>query len=78
MCIYAHLDSLYTRLNQEKYRLEDDIKSGNIKAQEIRQVWITQIEKEIESEKEFLKTKYPEYKIVSEMSDDDIFNELNN
>jgi hypothetical protein len=68
----SHLDALNVRLSHERSYL---LEAKTNQEKELRKVWISQIEKEIEKEKEFLnmKTFAP-----SAVSDDDLLNELFN
>ena len=48
---YSHLDALTLRLYREKERLAN---AKNKKEKELRAVWIAQIEREIQAEKDFI------------------------
>lgn len=65
-----HLDSLNLRLSHERTYLAE---AKTDKEKEIRKVWIMQIEKEIEREKQFLGIEKVE---TDHISDDDLLNEL--
>jgi hypothetical protein len=70
----AHYAALMTRLSNEKIYLAAATKESEI---ELRSVWIKQIEKEIADELLFLESKGVKiYSTETEMSDDDILNEL--
>lgn len=70
----THYTALMNRLSEEKRRV-----SIAGKDKELRQVWVRQIEKEIEQEAEFLKSKGVDiYQATSDnaISDEDLLNEL--
>lgn len=72
----THYAALMTRLSNEKGYLARAIKQSEI---ELRSVWIKQIEKEIEQEAEFLKSKGIDvYHSIEDnnLSEDDLLNEL--
>ena len=73
----THYVALMNRLSNEKDYLTRAVGSEAIK---MRKVWISQIEKEIAQEVEFLKSKgidvYADTSVVDSMSDDDLMNEL--
>lgn len=72
----THYTALNIRLNAEKlYRATSNSQSEI----ELRSVWIKQIEKEIEQEAEFLKSKGIDvYRLIADtnLTDDDLLNEL--
>jgi hypothetical protein len=68
----THLDALNVRLSHERSYLAE---AKTEKEKELRKVWITQIEKEIEREKKFLGIEDIE---TNEINDDDLLNELLN
>jgi hypothetical protein len=68
----SHLDALNVRLSHERSYLAE---AKTEKEKELRKVWITQIEKEIEREKKFLGIEDIE---TNEINDDDLLNELLN
>lgn len=70
-----HYAALMTRLSNEKAYLALATKQSEI---ELRSVWIKQIEKEVEQEAEFLKSKGVDVYQSEEstLSDDDLLNEL--
>jgi hypothetical protein len=70
----THLDSLYMRLSHEKERFE---KAKSDSEKEIRRVWVAQLEKEIEQEKQFLGIEdiRPD-KVNCTLSDEDLLSEL--
>ena len=63
----THLDALELRLSNERIRLSEAKTKKEIK---LRQVWIAQIEKEIQSEKDFIGID------DFNMSDDELLAEL--
>lgn len=70
----THLHSLYARLENEKERFST---AKTAQEKELRSVWISQLEKEIDCELEFLESKG----VISpmgdaEMTDDEILAEL--
>lgn len=71
----THYAALMTRLSNEKARLDETVEK---QARDLRNFWIKQIEKEIEQEVKFLKSKGIEvyHSEESTMSDDDLLNEL--
>jgi hypothetical protein len=62
----THLDTLELRLSNERIRFEN---SKTEAERTMRQVWINQMQKEIEGEKDFIKLK--------ELSIDELANQLN-
>lgn len=69
-----HYFSLYHRLDNEKERLEN-AKTVNEKA--LRSVWVSQLEKEIQKEMEFLESKGLTVETdVDTLSDDELLKEL--
>lgn len=69
-----HYFSLCHRLDNEKQRLEN---AKTTKEKELRYVWVSQLEKEIEKEIEFLESKGLTVKSdVDTMSDDELLKEL--
>ena len=71
-----HYVALMNNLSNEKKRLSEATTQAEI---ELRSVWVSQLEKELKSEEEFLASKgISVYNSTheNEMSDDDIFNEL--
>lgn len=72
----THYAALMTRLSNEKARLDETVEK---QARDLRNFWIKQIEKEIEQEVKFLKSKGIEvYASIDDlfMSDDELMNEL--
>ncbi len=63
-----HLDHLELRLSNERMRLSRATSAGE---REIRSVWVLQLEKEVQGEREFLKTQDG-----IELTDDEILREL--
>lgn len=72
----THYVALMTRLSHEKQHLENA--KMNIQEYSLRSVWIKQIEKEIEQEAAFLKSKGVDVysNVDHNMSDDDLMAEL--
>lgn len=69
-----HYFSLCHRLDNEKERLEN---AKTDKEKELRSVWVKQLEKEIEKEKEFLLSKGLTVESeVDSMTDDELLKEL--
>ena len=69
-----HYFSLCHRLDNEKERLEN---AKTDKEKELRGVWVKQLEKEIEKEKEFLLSKGLTVESeVDSMTDDELLKEL--
>ena len=70
-----HYTSLMTNLSNEKKRLADAVNQPEI---DLRSVWVKQLEKEIEHEVEFLKSKVVDvyHNADNDMSDDDLLAEL--
>jgi hypothetical protein len=66
----SHLDALNVRLSHERSYL---LEAKTNQEKELRKVWISQIEKEIEKEKEFLNIQ--NFTPV-ELNDDDLLGEL--
>lgn len=64
----SHLEALMLRLSNERARLANASKASEIR---MRQVWIAQIEDEIEGERKFLG-----YKAEEALSDDQLAAEL--
>lgn len=65
-----HIDALNLRLSNERVRLAQAKNANEIRQ---RQVWITQIEKEIESEKAFLNSQAQER---TDLSDEELLRQL--
>lgn len=73
---HSHMHALQDRLFREKQRMNN---AKTNKDREFRKVQVAQVEKEIAQEKKFLEKKGTPYKQdedVSNMSDEDILNEL--
>lgn len=72
-----HYAALMTNLINERQRLEQAASEAEYA---LRAVWVKQLEREVEAEKDFLASKginvYSEASEVGSMSDDDLLNEL--
>ena len=66
----THLDYLELRLSNERSRLADAKSDGE---RELRQVWVSQLEREIAREIEFLGGKAQD---LTDISDDELLAEL--
>lgn len=72
-----HYAALMTNLSNERQRLEQSASEAEYA---LRAVWVKQLEREVEAEKDFLASKginvYSEAIEVDSMSDDDLLSEL--
>lgn len=72
----SHYQSLLERLSSEKRRLAEC--KGGIQEQSLREVWVRQLEKELEKEAEFLLSKGVDvyHNSGDNLSDDELLKEL--
>lgn len=69
----SHLDSLRIALSNERCRLASATSTKEI---ELRKVYVSQLEKEVQGEMKFL--GITEQETVTDLNDDDLLNELFN
>ena len=68
----SHLSALEAHLSRERVRLQE---SRNDRERELRSVWVSQLEKEIEGEKKFLGIE--DSKLELDLSDEELLKLLN-